>query len=88
MLRVVLVRVSVAVIKHHDRRNMGMKGFISVILPYHRSSSEEVRTGPWRQDLMQRPWRVLLTGLLVCFSSSLPRPLSFRWGLSVLEFAI
>jgi hypothetical protein len=32
---------------------------------YNCSSSKEVRTGTQRQELMQRPWSVLLTGLLL-----------------------
>ena len=33
--------------------------------PSHRGKPrEELKAGTWRQKLMQRPWRVLLTGLL------------------------
>ena len=41
----VLVRVTIAVMKHHDQGNLGKKGFIQLTLPYHCSSSKEVRTG-------------------------------------------
>lgn len=41
----VLVKVSSPVMKHHDPRNMGLKGFIQLILPQHCSSSKEVRAG-------------------------------------------
>jgi hypothetical protein len=41
----VLVRVTVAVVKHPDQRKLGRKGSICLTLPSHCSSSEEVRTG-------------------------------------------
>jgi hypothetical protein len=37
--------------------------FFWFTLLYHCSSLKEVRAGAWRQELMQRPWRMLLTGL-------------------------
>jgi hypothetical protein len=43
--KTVLVRVTVAVLKHHDQSNLGRKGFIRLMPPHHSSSSEEVRTG-------------------------------------------
>jgi hypothetical protein len=43
--QLVLLRVIIAVMKYHDQSNLGMKEFIQLILPYHCSSSEEVRTG-------------------------------------------
>ena len=38
----VLVRVTIAVLKHHDQSNfnLGREGFIWLILPYHCSSKE------------------------------------------------
>jgi hypothetical protein len=45
------------------KSNMGRKGLISLTVPYYSLSSKEVRTEthtgqePWRQELMQRPWR-------------------------------
>jgi hypothetical protein len=38
--------------------------------------TKEVRTGTWRQELMQRTWRVLLTGLLplACSACCLAEP--------------
>jgi hypothetical protein len=56
----VLVRVTVAVMKHHDQNNLGREEFIWLMLPYHSSSSKKVRTlkqGRNLEELMQRPWR-------------------------------
>jgi hypothetical protein len=42
----ILVRVSIAVTKYYDQKNkLGRKGFIQHTLPYHCSSSKEVKTG-------------------------------------------
>jgi hypothetical protein len=46
--------VTVVMIKHHDQKKL-KKGFISLTVPYHSSSSKAVRAGTWRQELMQRP---------------------------------
>lgn len=35
-------RVTVAVTKHHDKGNLGRKGFIQFMLLHHASSSKEV----------------------------------------------
>lgn len=59
-------RLIVAVMKHHDQRNLGRKGLILVTLPQDSSSLEEVSTGTQTEQdpgAMQRPWRVLFTGL-------------------------
>lgn len=40
-----LVRVSIAVTKHHDLRNLGQEGFSQLMLPHHNSSWKEVRIG-------------------------------------------
>ena len=61
---VILVRVSIAVMKQHDQSSLGREGLIQLTLPHHCSSLKEDRAGTWRQELMQRPWRALLTGLL------------------------
>jgi hypothetical protein len=50
--------------------NLGKKGFISFTSPYNRWKA--VKTGTWRQEMMQSHGGVLLTGLLllvcsVCF---------------------
>jgi hypothetical protein len=71
----VLVRVAIAMMEHHDQKyKLERKGLIQLTLPYHCSLSKEVRTGTqagtWRQELMQRPWRVLLTGLLLMTCST------------------
>jgi len=48
--------------RHGDQSNLGRKGFLWLLLPQQRSSSEGVRTvnssraGARRQELMQRPW--------------------------------
>jgi hypothetical protein len=39
------LRVSIAVVKHHDESNLERKGFIQLTLPYHCSSLKEFRTG-------------------------------------------
>lgn len=41
----VLVRVAIAVPKHHDQSKLGRKGFIWLTLPHHSPSRKEVRTG-------------------------------------------
>ena len=41
----VLVRASIAVMKHYDQSNLGRKGFVWLTLPHHCSSLKEVRTG-------------------------------------------
>jgi hypothetical protein len=43
--RNVYVRVTIAVIIHHDQSNLGKRGFIWLTLPHHCSSSTEVRKG-------------------------------------------
>jgi hypothetical protein len=40
-----LVRLSFAAIKHYDQKAIWGEGFIWLTLPYHYSSSNEVRTG-------------------------------------------
>jgi hypothetical protein len=48
-------------IKHHNERNLGTKGFIRLTLPQHCSSLKEVKSkisnmaGTWRQEVML--WR-------------------------------
>lgn len=54
----VLVRISIAVMKQHDQKQLGEK---RVYL--YTSISQFIPEG--RQELMRRPWRVLLTGLLL-----------------------
>ena len=55
----VLVKDSIAVMKHHDHKaSWGGKGLLG---SHCQSSSLEVRSssraGTWRQELMQRPWK-------------------------------
>lgn len=52
------LRVTIAVMKHQS--NLGKKRFIQLTLPYHSSSSAEVRIGAQagqEAELMQRPQR-------------------------------
>jgi hypothetical protein len=71
-----LVRVSIAEMEHHKQSNFGRKGFIRLTLLHHSLSLKEVRaetqTGldSLRHELIQRPWSVLLTGLLLTACSS------------------
>jgi hypothetical protein len=53
---IIFARVSVAVMKHMTKNQLRRKGFVGPILPACCSSSNEARTGTWRQELMQRPW--------------------------------
>lgn len=39
------LRVSIAVMKHHEKSNVGRKGLIQLTLSHHSSASKEVRTG-------------------------------------------
>lgn len=41
---VVLIRVTIAVGKHHKQRNLWRKGFIGFLLPHPSASSKEIRT--------------------------------------------
>ena len=51
------LRVSIAVMKHHDQNQLGEEGVYLACNPHHYSSSKEVRAGALRPKLMQRPWR-------------------------------
>lgn len=42
---IVLVRISIDMIRHHDRHILGRKRLIWLNLPHHSSSPKEVRTG-------------------------------------------
>ena len=59
----VLVRVSIAVMKHHDQkaswRGKGLFGLHFHIAVHIEGSQDRNtnRTGTWKQELMQRPWR-------------------------------
>jgi len=51
------------------KSNVEKKGFISLTIPCNSSSpssegGNSPRAGTWRQELMLRPWRDLLPGLL------------------------
>jgi hypothetical protein len=68
-----LVRVVIVVM---TKRKLGRKGIMWLTLPHHFFSLKEVRAGTgiragtWRQELMQRPWRALLTGLFLMACST------------------
>lgn len=48
------VRVSIALMKHHDQQNLGEKDLFQCTVPYHRSSQKEVRAGTTRQEPRDR----------------------------------
>jgi hypothetical protein len=58
--------------KHHDQSSLGKKRFIWFILlgKWNSQDRNSSRAGTWRQELMQRSWRVLLTGLLLMACSA------------------
>ena len=66
------LRVSVAVMKYHGQQQLWEEKVYFTLAFTIKSSQDRnsSRAGIWRQELMQRPWRVLLTGLLhmACFS--------------------
>jgi len=65
-----LLWVTITVMKHHDQKQIGEERVCLVytsILPSITEGSQDRnpnKAGTWRQELRQRPWRVLLTGLL------------------------
>ena len=72
----------------------GGKGLFNSLFHSNSSSSKAVRQGlcrpgTWRQELMQRPWRVLLTGLLLmaCSACSLTEPRTSRPGMATVGLA-
>jgi hypothetical protein len=79
----VLVRVSVPAQTSWPGSKLGRKGFIRLTLPYccssPRKSGLELKQGR-KQELMQRPWRDVLTGLppLACSACSLIEPKTTR----------
>ena len=67
---IVFVRVTIAAMKHHDRNKLGRKVFIWLMIHitiHHRRDRDRnlSRAGTWSQEFMQRPWSMLLTGLLL-----------------------
>jgi hypothetical protein len=66
----VLVRVSIAAQNIMPKKQVGEErvysAYTSMLLFITKGSQDwnSHRVGTWRQELMQRPWRVLLTGLL------------------------
>jgi hypothetical protein len=67
--------------EHHDQKHLGEERislvYISTPLSITEGSQDRNsnRTGTWRQELVCRPWRVLLTGLISMACSTM---LSFR----------
>jgi hypothetical protein len=57
------LRVTIAVMKHHDKSKLGRKGLFGLhfqITVYHGRNIEDrdsSRAGIWRQELKQRPWK-------------------------------
>ena len=47
-------RVSTVLIRHHDQRKLGGRGFALLTLPHHSPSLKELKAGTWRQQLMQK----------------------------------
>lgn len=75
--------------KRHGQSSSGRQDFIWLPGPRHSPSRREVRAGPWRQELTQRIWRVLLAGLLsracsACFLIQ-PRTLVQEWPTSIIN---
>ena len=78
-LLTILGGVTTAVLKHHNQNNLGREALSSLRVPsttpsiIEGSQDRNSKQGRnWRQELMQKPWEVLLTGLLllafsVCF---------------------
>ena len=95
----VFLNVSIVLMKHHDQKaSWGGKGsfsshFISLTVHHQRKTGQESnRAETWRQELMQRPWRVLLTGLLLldcsaCFLVE-PRITSLQVVLPIISWAL
>jgi hypothetical protein len=48
-------RVSIAVTKHHDQKELGKE---SLQFPTDNPLLKEVNSGPWKQELEQRTWRI------------------------------
>ena len=75
---------------YHDQSNLGMKGFIwltlilSLLLTEGIPDRNSNRAGTWRPELMQRPWRVLLSGLVImaCSVCFLIEPRTTRPGMA------
>ena len=73
---IVLVRVSIVSIKHHDHK-ASWEGkvysayiFMLMFKGSQDRNSSRARTGGGRQELIQKPWRVLLTGLVLMACSA------------------
>ena len=66
------LRVSVAVMKYHGQQQLWEEKVYFTLAFTIKSSQDRnsSRAGIWRQELMQRPWRVLLTGLLLMTCST------------------
>jgi hypothetical protein len=60
--------LSIAATKHHDQSNVERKGFsgfhfTGLFIVEGNQGRNSNREGIWSQELLQRPWRALLTGL-------------------------
>ena len=47
----VLIRISIAVMKHHNKSNLGRKVFLSLTLPHHSPSLKEAKAGSQDRNL-------------------------------------
>jgi hypothetical protein len=87
----VLVRITTAVMKHHDQSKLGRKGVFGLhrytatsLFILHRSQDRNSnRVGTWG-ELMQKLWRLLLTGLLLmtCSACFLIEPMTASPGMA------
>jgi len=65
------------VINTSAKRNMERRGILSShSFSHEEKAGQELQAGTWRQELMPRPWRVLLTDLLpmACSAAFLQNP--------------
>lgn len=73
------LRVSLAVIKHHEWKHVERKGLVSRTLPVN---SPSLRNSAWSQELKHRPWRVFhlfaSSHGLLCLTM-MPRTISPGW---------
>jgi hypothetical protein len=68
---VVLVRAIIAEMKFGEERVYSAHTSVSSLFIIKGSQDRDSsRAGTWMQELMQRPWRVLLTGLLLMACSA------------------
>ena len=87
----VLVRAIIAVRKHYDQKQAGEESVYSaytstaLFITEGSQDRNSSRVGTWRQELMQRPWRGLLTSLhpLACSACFLLKPRTVCPGMAL-----